>query len=201
MAVMLAGKASYLSRGLLGICGVSVYCILFLFGLPGNVVHAQAATIVSSNPSPSSSPSPGAGLQLQQLRLQIKELEQQTSLEARLQPYIPLLSVLVALVGAGFGAYKYIHDRQRDYALRVEQEVTVNLGYLVEFPKADSSLNARVATALDNLNWLVDKTEDSTRYRQRVTEAIFVEVRDDIDFDDEKQARFDGLTIFNCGSY
>jgi hypothetical protein len=107
----------------------------------------------------------------------------------------------VAVLGVGFGAFRYIRDRRHDFALRVEQEAAVNLGYLVEYPKVDGRLNARVATALDNLNWLIDKTKDPARYRQRVTEAILVEVRDDIDFDDEKQARFDALCLARWPAY
>jgi hypothetical protein len=134
-------------------------------------------------------------------QLQLRLLEQETGLEARLTPYIPLLSVAVAVLGASLGAYRYLRDRRGDFALRVEQEVAVNLGSLVDYPQPASRLSGRVATALDNLNWLVDRTDDPPRYRQRVTEAILVEVRDDIDFDDEKQARFDAMCLARWPSY
>ena len=203
MYLKLSTKALPGSRSVREFYVNSTYCVFTLLGLSTGMIHAHVTGVNGSSPAPAptSSSSLTSVLQLQQLRLQIKLLKQQTSLEAKLQPYIPLLSVVVALTVAGFGAYKYIRDRRRDYALRVEQEVAVNLSYLVEFPKADSSLNARAATALDNLTWLVDKTDDPLRYRQRVTEAIFVEAKDDIDFDDEKQVRFDALCLARWPAY
>jgi len=139
------------------------------------------------------SPQPTQDLDLEKKDLEVEKLRQETSLEGRFRPYIPLLSVVAALIAGSFGIFKYIRDNRRDYMLRVEQDIAANIEHIVEFPKDGNHLNALVTTALDNLSWLISQTSSPDRHQARITEAIVTAVMDDIDFDDPKQARLEIL--------
>lgn len=202
-------RAVHRTRILRALLLTTACCVFTLLGVTMWSGHSLA-TAVKTKPTPTLTPTASASVTTKltpspssnlQQELQIKLLQQETSSEAKFQPYIPLISAAVATIAVGVGIFQYRNTRRRDYALRVEQEFATNLSYLVEYPKEDNRSNARAATALDNLKWLVDRTREPDRYRKRVTEAIIVESRDDIDFDDPRQARFDPLCLLSWPPY
>lgn len=128
-------------------------------------------------------------------QLQILQLEQQTGSQAEFRSFIPLLSVAVAFAVGIFGAYRYFRDRDRDYGLRVEQDISVNLNQLLDFTKENGSQNARIAYALDNLLWLINQAEEPARHIQRITAAIMTAIREDVDLENPREARFPALCL------
>ena len=135
-------------------------------------------------------------------RLQILQLEQQTSSQAEFRSYIPLLSVVVLFLGGIFGAYKYFHDQDRDFALRIEQDIASNLSQLLDFTKETSgSQNARITSVLDNLSWLIRQAREPLRQVRRVTAAIISAIKEDIDFRNPREARFPALCLEHWPNY
>jgi hypothetical protein len=135
-------------------------------------------------------------------RLQILQLEQQTSAQAKFRSYIPLLSVMVVFLGGIFGAYKYFRDQDRDFALRIEQDISSNLNQLLDFTKETSgSQNARITSVLDNLSWLIRQAKEPPRQVRRVTAVIVSAIKEDIDFRNPREARFPALCLEHWPNY
>jgi hypothetical protein len=165
---------------------------LFIWGrpapIPTGLGRTAAATTISR-------------LQIMQLENQIRQLEQETNVWAEFRSYVPLLSVMIVLGVGVFGAYRYFRDQDRDYALRVEQEISSNLNQLLDFTKEDGSQNARVASALDNLLWLITQAREPVRQVGRVTAAIVTAIKEDIDLDCSREARFPALCLEHWPDY
>lgn len=134
-------------------------------------------------------------------QLQILQLEQETNSQAEFRSYIPLLSVAAISAGVIFGAYKHFRDRDRDYALRVDQDISLNLNQLLDFTKESGSQNARIASALDNLLWLIGHAKEPVRQMERVTYAIVTAIKEDIDLGNSREARFPALCLEHWPSY
>jgi hypothetical protein len=134
-------------------------------------------------------------------QLQILQLEQQTNGWSEFRSYVPLLSAAIAFVAGVFGAYRYFRDQDRDYALRVEQEISSNLSQLLDFTKEGGSQNARIACALDNLTWLIGQASEPVHQIDRVTAAIVAAIKDDINLENLREARFPALCLEHWPAY
>lgn len=118
-------------------------------------------------------------LQREKLELERDKLRQDTGTEARIRPYLPLASVVAALVAAGFGAWRYRSDRKLERALRIEEGIIQNLDHLVAAPSAASASGARAVAALRNLGVLTATTEGADQ-QSTVTETLWVLVVEDL---------------------
>jgi hypothetical protein len=157
-------------------------------------VWARPAPIPAP-PGPAASAATLQRLQIMQLEHQITQLEQQTDVWAEFRSYAPLVSAIVVLGVGMFGAYKYFRDQDRDYALRVDQELSLNLNQLLDFTKESGSQNARIASTLDNLLWLLTQTREPVRHVSRITAAIVTAIKEDIDLGNSREARFPALCL------
>ena len=165
---------------------------LFIWGRPTPIPVAPGRTASATTLK---------ALQITQLEDQIAQLEQQTNIWAEFRSYIPLLSVIAALGVGAFGAYKYFSDQDRDYALRVDQEISSNLNQLLDFTKEDGSQNARIASALDSLLWLITQAREPVRQVGRITAAIVTAIKEDIDLENSREARFPALCLEHWPDY
>jgi len=134
-------------------------------------------------------------------QLQILQLQQQANGWAEFRSYVPLLSAAIAFIAGAFGAYRYFRDQDRDYALRVEQEISSNLSQLLDFTKESGSQNARIACALDNLTWLIGEASEPVRQIDRVTATIVAAIKDDINLGNSREARFPALCLEHWSDY
>jgi hypothetical protein len=151
-----------------------------------------------SNEDAESSSAPTPPIEQQ---LQIKQLQQETSWEGRLQGFLPAGSALAALVGAGWGVFVYLRDQRRNLQLRTQMEIASNLNRLIEHDKGEAIKSAQIVSALTALNALADQSANKGRLLQEVTSIITAAVRDDIDFNDVSQVRFEMLCLENWVSY
>ncbi|GLC25917.1 hypothetical protein [Roseisolibacter agri] len=123
--------------------------------------------------------------QLEKLRLEIATL-QRAALEAaerswprRVEPYLPLLTMLVSVAGALAALTRFLNDRQVTRRRRLEEEFRADLQELVAFPSAESGGAAHVSFLLQDLRQL------TTQLEQRVADVttILVELAiRDLDF-------------------
>ena len=134
-------------------------------------------------------------------QLQILQLEQQTNGWAEFRSYIPLLSATIAFGAGAFGAYRYFRDQDRDYALRVDQDISSNLSQLLDFTKESGSQNARITFVLDNLLWLISQAKEPARQIGRVTAAIVTAIKEDINLENSREARFPALCLEHWPDY
>jgi hypothetical protein len=85
--------------------------------------------------------------------------------------------------------------------LRVEQEISSNLSQLLDFTKEGGRQNARIACALDNLTWLIGQASEPVRQVDRVTAAIVAAIKDDINLENLREARFPALCLEHWPAY
>jgi hypothetical protein len=133
--------------------------------------------------------------------LQILQLEQQTDGWAEFRSYVPLLSAAIAFGAGAFGAYRYFRDQDRDYILRVEQDISSNLNQVLDFTRENGSQNAHIASALDNLSWLISQVKEPLRQITRVTDAIIMAIKEDIDLGNSSEARFPAICLEHWPDY
>jgi hypothetical protein len=152
-------------------------------------------------PGPAAAAATLQRLQIMQLEQQITQLEQQTDVWAEFRSYAPLVSAIVVLGVGMFGAYRYFRDQDRDYALRVDQELSLNLNQVLDFTKESGSQNARIASTLDNLLWLITQAREPVRQIGRITVAIVTAIKEDIDLGNSREARFPALCLEHWPDY
>src|SRR4051812_37894639 len=66
---------------------------------------------------------PSANKQSRKLDLELTKLKQETSLEGRLRPFVPLIGI----VGALWAVWRYVGDRRLQRRLLIEQSIGTNL--------------------------------------------------------------------------
>lgn len=138
-------------RALGSLCSCAVP---FSRGVNRICIALAAAALALLVAASSSAQSPDQGLERQRLRLEIERLQRESGWQADVQRWLPAASVLVAVVVAGYGVWRYFDERRRERSVRTEEGVSNNLDRLVDRPPGATNLNARAIVALRNLNAL-----------------------------------------------
>lgn len=81
-------------------------------------------------------------------------------------------------------------------------EIANNLNRLIAYEKGEAIKSAQIVSALTTLNALADQSSaNKGRLPEEVTSIIIAAVRDDIDFNDVSQVRFEALCLENWAPY
>jgi hypothetical protein len=91
---------------------LSTACALVLALLGPSLAAAQAAAPTTSHQT----------LEQRKLQLEIDKLSQETSLSAEVRAWLSAGTIFIALIGAGWGAYRYFRDQRRESRVRLEQQ-------------------------------------------------------------------------------
>jgi hypothetical protein len=173
------------SKFLLASVGLAWFALVS--GAPG---PGHAAPSFKPSESLALTPSPSPTPDLEQ-RLQIEQLNQETGWQGEIRGYLPGGSALVALAAAAWGAIIYFRDQRRDRKLRTEQEIASNLNQIIAYSKGEITGSAQVISSLANLNALADQANDRERLINRITDVVVTAIKEDINFNDARQVRFD----------
>ena len=133
--------------------------------------------------------------------LEIKKLEQDTGNAATIRVWLPAGSAIIALAAVTFGAYQYFRDRRGERDIRIQEQFSSNLETVAGYVREENRTTARLLAALTTLKAVVELSNNKDDYCTQVTEVIVAEVRDDVDFEDEAQARFDLLCLKHWPDY
>jgi hypothetical protein len=128
---------------------------------------------------------------MRKLNLEVEKLEQDTGTEGRLRPFVPLVSVALALVTGAIGLRRYRRERRQERQLRIEAETAANLDQLVTSPLTPESSGAKSVSALRNLAGLTAQPDAPEDHASRVTQTVMAIVKEDLArFDSINKARF-----------
>jgi hypothetical protein len=157
-----------------------------------------AAILIAALPLPAAAQD--QGLERERLELDIQRLQRENSWETQAQRWLPGLSILVAAVVAGIGAWRYLDERKRERSVRIEEGVAHNLERVVDAPSEAGGSNARSIAGLRSLDALVRKSsrKDADERRTRVSETLTALVRDGLpDFSTPDHARLPVIYLDN----
>ncbi len=165
-----------------------------------------ALLVVSAGRPVHASPNPTKEmLDIEHTQLDNNRLRRENGTAAQLQKWLPLTSILVAVVGGLYGFWRYRDEQKRGRELRFEEDLAGNLERIVDRPADGSSVNARVVAALHNLDGLTGAADPkAAQQRKRVTDTIDAVVRHDLaSIDTPDAARLpvicvDGWKPFEC---
>jgi hypothetical protein len=105
--------------------------------------------------------------------LEIKKLEQETSLEGRIRPFVPLAAVAVAILGGSFGLWRYARENGLQRRLRVEQGIAGSEQQIIEYLEQGKSHTGRVVAALGSLRALTESPSGWRRVIARLRPRRF----------------------------
>jgi hypothetical protein len=170
---------------------LSTACALVLALLGPSLAAAQAAAPTTSHQT----------LEQRKLQLEIDKLSQETSLSAEVRAWLSAGTIFIALIGAGWGAYRYFRDQRRESRVRLEQQFAESLGVLSDYSQTGNLASARVVWTLENLKELTALAPDPDAYRRRVTEVITTGLLEDANFLERPHVRLDTFCLERWDDY
>lgn len=156
--------------------------------------------------------------QLAVLKLQRTKLDQDTSFEGRARPFVPALSVFVALVGGAVGISRYRREQELNRWLQIHQDIAANVGRIVEYPEPGKGFNGAVVASLRNLNELFASlgqlrrgltgrrrpppaSQDPSHRSDELSGTLATIVLNDLDFTNANHARFPTICLSEAMGY
>jgi hypothetical protein len=112
---------------------------------------------------------------------------------SKLQPFAPVTGAIVALMALVGTTIQYLRDRKRERGLRIEEGIAESTNKLTAFSGSTEMGIGTVVAALRNLRGFVGRSGDATALKAQITEILAAVVREDIDYGNARQARFDSL--------
>jgi len=156
--------------------------------------------------------------QRHKLQLEVAKLQQDTSTEGRLRPFVPAVSLLVAFIGGALGLWRYLGEQRRERWHRTQADIAANVGRIVEYPEPTKGFNGSAVAALRNLTHLLaesppskgsllrrhrarDDQLDRDRRREELSRVLATVVINDLDFTNPNHARFPTICLSDFAGY
>jgi hypothetical protein len=172
-------------------CPVALVLVGTLAVIAVGILAVHFATQTTSQST--SSPATASALNQEKLILEVAQLRHQTGLWGNLQPFVPVAGAVVALLALAGTTLQYLRDRKRDRELRIEEGIANSTNTLTKFPGDPDAGIGTVVAALRNLGGFVDRSMDSPVLRDQITEILATVAREDLDYRNARDARFDSL--------
>lgn len=125
----------------------------------------------------------------------------QNGLMVTLKPFAPVAPAIVAFIALSVATFQYVRDRKNERKLRVEEGIAESTNQLTAFPGDPEVGIGSVVAALRNLREFAAKSADPTKTETELVEILGTVVREDLDYQNARHARFDILCLQHWKSY
>ena len=122
-------------------------------------------------------------------------------LVATVKPFAPVAPAVVALIAFAGATFQYVRDRKNERKLRVEERIAESTNRLTAFPGDPDAGVGSVVAALRNLREFAAKSADPTKTESELAEILGTVVREDLDYQNARHARFDILCLQHWKRY
>lgn len=127
--------------------------------------------------------------------LELRKLERELGGEGRVQTFATPISVILALLAAVGGLWRYLHSEREARRLRIDTQIAESRDRLLAYTEHGAAANATVGATLARLADLVAQARDPAETKAGISAILADLALETVDLDDSRQVRFAVLCL------